>query len=113
MAYPDRLAAAWEAHLAPRAPDAPTVVSTFAGCGGSSLGYSMAGFEERLAVEWSEKQATSFVANFPTSRCIWATLPSCRATTRCAARGSFRGARRVRRLATLSRLLDGRQPQVR
>ncbi|WP_250518542.1 DNA cytosine methyltransferase [Caballeronia sp. ATUFL_M1_KS5A] len=65
MAYPDRLAAAWEAHLAPRAPDAPTVVSTFAGCGGSSLGYSMAGFEERLAVEWSEKQAASFSANFP------------------------------------------------
>ncbi|HEY2024607.1 DNA cytosine methyltransferase [Paraburkholderia sp.] len=65
MAYPDRLAAAWQAHLAPRTPDAPTVVSTFAGCGGSSLGYSMAGFDERLAVEWNEKQAASFVANFP------------------------------------------------
>jgi DNA (cytosine-5)-methyltransferase 1 len=65
MAYHDRLAAAWDAHLAPRETDAPTVVSTFAGCGGSSLGYSMAGFDERLAVEWNEKQAASFVANFP------------------------------------------------
>jgi DNA (cytosine-5)-methyltransferase 1 len=65
MAYPDRLEAAWRDHLAPRAIDAPTVVSTFAGCGGSSLGYSMAGFDERLAVEWNEKQAASFVANFP------------------------------------------------
>ncbi|WP_250477629.1 DNA cytosine methyltransferase [Caballeronia sp. INML1] len=65
MAYPDRLNEAWQAHLAPRAPNAPTVVSTFAGCGGSSLGYSMAGFEERLAVEWNEKQAASFRENFP------------------------------------------------
>jgi len=65
MSYPERLDAAWQAHLAPRGTDAPTVVSTFAGCGGSSLGYSMAGFDERLAVEWNEKQAASFVANFP------------------------------------------------
>lgn len=65
MTYHADLAAAWDAHLAPRASDAPTVVSTFAGCGGSSLGYSMAGFSERLAVEWSEKQAASFTANFP------------------------------------------------
>ncbi|AUT62891.1 DNA cytosine methyltransferase [Paraburkholderia terrae] len=65
MAYHHRLNEAWEAHLAPRAPDAPTVVSTFAGCGGSSLGYSMAGFEERLAVEWSDRQAASFRENFP------------------------------------------------
>lgn len=65
MAYHDRLAAAWDAHCAPRDMDAPTVVSTFAGCGGSSLGYSMAGFSERLAVEWSDKQAASFMANFP------------------------------------------------
>lgn len=65
MSYTERLAAAWGSHLAPRGSDAPTVVSTFAGCGGSSLGYSMAGFDERLAVEWNEKQADSFVANFP------------------------------------------------
>jgi DNA (cytosine-5)-methyltransferase 1 len=65
MAYHERLASAWDAHCAPREPGAPTVVSTFAGCGGSSLGYSMAGFDERLAVEWNEKQAVSFAANFP------------------------------------------------
>ena len=65
MAYHDRLAQAWRDHLAPRAPDAPTVVSLFAGAGGSSLGYSMAGFDERLAVEWDDTQATTFKTNFP------------------------------------------------
>ncbi|MFM0224158.1 DNA cytosine methyltransferase [Paraburkholderia dipogonis] len=64
MSYPERLEAAWRDHLAPRSDDAPTVVSLFAGCGGSSLGYSMAGFDERLAVEWNEKQGASFAANF-------------------------------------------------
>lgn len=65
VAYHDRLEAAWRDHLASRAPDAPTVVSLFAGAGGSSLGYSMAGFDERLAVEWDDQQAASFAANFP------------------------------------------------
>ncbi|MFL9933605.1 DNA cytosine methyltransferase [Paraburkholderia sp. RL18-103-BIB-C] len=65
MSYPERLEAAWRDHLAPRSNDAPTVVSLFAGCGGSSLGYSMAGYDERLAVEWNEKQGASFAANFP------------------------------------------------
>lgn len=65
MSYADRLASAWNDHLAPRRPHAPTVVSLFAGCGGSSLGYSMAGYDERLAVEWSDKQGASFAANFP------------------------------------------------
>ncbi|WP_322092801.1 DNA cytosine methyltransferase [Paraburkholderia bannensis] len=65
MPYHDRLAVSWDAHTAPRAPGAPTVVSTFAGAGGSSLGYSMAGFDERLAVEWNPQQAASFRANFP------------------------------------------------
>lgn len=63
--YVATLEAAWRDHLAPRAPDAPTVVSTFAGCGGSSLGYSMAGFRERLAVEWDDHAAACFRANFP------------------------------------------------
>ena len=45
------LADAWAQHLTPRASDAPTVISLFAGCGGSSLGYSMAGYRELLAVE--------------------------------------------------------------
>jgi len=63
--YSDSLSAAWADHLAPREAAAPTVVSLFAGCGGSSLGYSMAGFSERLAVEWDDKAAATFRANFP------------------------------------------------
>lgn len=63
--YPALLDAAWAQHLAPRAPDAPTVISTFAGAGGSSLGYSMAGFRELLAVEWDDNAVTTFGLNFP------------------------------------------------
>lgn len=46
-------------------PDAPKVISTFAGCGGSSLGYSMAGFHELLAVEWDNNAVETFRLNFP------------------------------------------------
>jgi len=63
--YPELLSEAWAAHLAPRADDAPTVVSTFAGCGGSSLGYSMAGYRELLAVEWDANACEHLRANFP------------------------------------------------
>ena len=63
--YPAHLEACWQEHLAPRAENAPTVVSLFAGCGGSSLGYSMAGFRELLAVEWDEHAVETFKANFP------------------------------------------------
>lgn len=49
----------------PKAADAPTVISTFAGCGGSSLGYSMAGFRELLAVEWDDNAVETFRLNFP------------------------------------------------
>jgi DNA (cytosine-5)-methyltransferase 1 len=63
--YPEVLAEAWAQHVAPRAPDAPTVVSLFAGCGGSSLGYSMAGFRELLAVEWDDNAVATFALNFP------------------------------------------------
>jgi DNA (cytosine-5)-methyltransferase 1 len=63
--YPEFLEDAWALHKAPRAPDAPTVISTFAGCGGSSLGYSMAGFRELLAVEWEDNAAETFRINFP------------------------------------------------
>ncbi len=63
--YVDRLNAAWDQHLAPRSPLAPTVISTFAGCGGSSLGYSMAGFRELLAVEWDQNAVDTFRLNFP------------------------------------------------
>jgi len=41
------------------------VISTFAGCGGSSLGYSMAGFRELLAVEWDSNAVQTFKMNFP------------------------------------------------
>jgi DNA (cytosine-5)-methyltransferase 1 len=43
----------------------PTVISTFAGCGGSSLGYKLAGFKELLAVEWDDNAAETFRLNFP------------------------------------------------
>jgi DNA (cytosine-5)-methyltransferase 1 len=41
------------------------VISLFAGCGGSSLGYSMAGYRELFACEWKAKPATTLQANFP------------------------------------------------
>lgn len=43
----------------------PTVISTFAGCGGSSLGYQMAGFKELLAIEWDDNAVMTFRLNFP------------------------------------------------
>ena len=63
--YPAFLNACWQEHLAPRAANAPTVISTFAGAGGSSLGYSMAGFRELLAVEWDDNAVATFKLNFP------------------------------------------------
>lgn len=42
-----------------------TVISTFAGCGGSSLGYKAAGFRELLAVDFNKQAATTFRKNFP------------------------------------------------
>lgn len=65
MNYPAILDEAWAQHLAPRDASAPTVISTFAGCGGSSLGYSMAGFRELLAVEWEQNAVDTFRLNFP------------------------------------------------
>ena len=56
---------AWQEHLRSRADNAPTVISLFAGCGGSSLGYSMAGFRELLAVEWDNNAVETFKLNFP------------------------------------------------
>ncbi|MBZ5499691.1 MAG: hypothetical protein LAP85_25100 [Acidobacteriia bacterium] len=52
--YPAHLEACWQEHLKPREAAAPTVISLFAGCSGSSLGYSMAGYRELLAVEWDD-----------------------------------------------------------
>ncbi len=65
MTYAETLAQAWQDALAPRAPDAPTVISTFAGRGGSSTGYHMAGYRELLAVEWDEHAAATLRLNYP------------------------------------------------
>ena len=53
------------ARSAVSAGDGPTVISTFAGCGGSSLGYKLAGFRELLAVEWDDNAVETFRLNFP------------------------------------------------
>jgi len=63
--YLDILDVAWQEHLKPRGLDAPTVISLFAGAGGSSLGYSMAGYKELLAVEWDDNAVETFKLNFP------------------------------------------------
>ncbi|MFT6501500.1 MAG: DNA (cytosine-5)-methyltransferase 1 [Crocinitomicaceae bacterium] len=42
-----------------------TLISLFAGCGGSSLGYEMAGFIELLAIEWDAHARKVFALNFP------------------------------------------------
>lgn len=64
MSYLEILDQAWQQHLAPREASAPTVISTFAGSGGSSLGYSMAGYRELLAVEWDQNAVDTFRLNF-------------------------------------------------
>jgi len=40
------------------------VISLFAGCGGWSLGYSMAGYRELLAVAWDDNAVETFKLNF-------------------------------------------------
>lgn len=42
-----------------------TVISTFTGCGGSSLGYKWAGFEELLAIDFDKNAVETFRLNFP------------------------------------------------
>lgn len=42
-----------------------TVISTFSGCGGSSLGYKMAGGKMLLAVEWDDDAVATYRLNFP------------------------------------------------
>jgi len=41
------------------------VISTFSGCGGSSLGYKMAGFNVLASVEFIETARDTYAANFP------------------------------------------------
>lgn len=64
MNYKNLLDQAWRSHLESKK-DNPTVISIFAGCGGSSLGYSIAGYKELLAVEWDNNAVKSFELNFP------------------------------------------------
>lgn len=42
-----------------------TVISTFSGCGGSSLGYQMAGGKILLAIEWDNNAVETYKLNFP------------------------------------------------
>lgn len=42
----------------------PTVISLFAGCGGSSLGYKWAGFKELLAIDFDQNAVDTFRLNF-------------------------------------------------
>jgi len=63
--YLKLLSKSWKAHLAKKPASAPTVISTFSGIGGSSRGYSMAGFRELAAVEWDEVAVETFKLNFP------------------------------------------------
>ena len=48
----------------------PTVISLFAGCGGSSLGYKLAGYKELLAIDFDEDSVITFKLNFPETP-IW------------------------------------------
>ena len=63
--YPVHLAAMWQKAIAQRDENAPTVVSTFAGGGGSLTGYMMAGFNDLLAVEWDKNAVETLRLNWP------------------------------------------------
>jgi site-specific DNA-cytosine methylase len=45
--------------------DRLTAIDTFSGCGGSSLGLKLAGYDERLAVEWDDNASATYRVNFP------------------------------------------------
>ena len=46
----------------------PKVISTFSGCGGSSLGYHLAGYDVLLAVEMDNNAVETYKANFPKTK---------------------------------------------
>lgn len=48
----------------------PTVISTFAGIGGSSLGYKLAGYKELLAIDFEPNAVQTFKLNFPRVK-VW------------------------------------------
>jgi DNA (cytosine-5)-methyltransferase 1 len=50
--------------------DQLTVVSTFSGCGGSSLGYKLAGLNVLLAIEFDRHAAETYRLNFPNTPII-------------------------------------------
>lgn len=52
----------------------PTVISTFAGCGGSSLGYRMAGFRELMAVDCDRHSCETLRLNFPDTEVLEADI---------------------------------------
>jgi DNA (cytosine-5)-methyltransferase 1 len=56
--------------MAERLPGSPTVVSCFAGGGGSSLGYQMAGYRELLATDWDQRSVETLRLNF-TDLPVW------------------------------------------
>ena len=43
----------------------PKVISTFSGCGGSSMGYHLAGYDVLMAVEMDNHAAETYKLNFP------------------------------------------------
>jgi DNA (cytosine-5)-methyltransferase 1 len=47
----------------------PTIISLFAGCGGSSLGYKWAGYKELLAIDFDKNAIETFKLNFPDIPC--------------------------------------------
>ena len=63
--YPAHLETMWQKAIAPREANAPTVISTFAGGGGSLTGYMMAGFRDLLAVEWDNNAVETLRLNWP------------------------------------------------
>lgn len=63
--YPAHLEMMWQRAIAPREPNAPKVISTFAGGGGSLTGYMMAGYDDILAVEWDDNAVETLRLNWP------------------------------------------------
>ena len=54
----------------------PKVISFFAGCGGSSLGYQMAGCKVILACDWEKRAIETYQFNFPNTKVIKADIRS-------------------------------------
>jgi DNA (cytosine-5)-methyltransferase 1 len=52
----------------------PKIISFFSGCGGSSLGYQMAGCKVILACDWEKKAIETYKLNFPNTLIIKADI---------------------------------------